>query len=115
MVFVKRNSPKSDIFFDPIVIPGFPGSRFFRVQVFQDSGFSRSRFFRVPVRIQGPGSGFWVQVQVSEVAHLEDKSIDTVLLHIGVNDILNDNSKSNVDNLMSNIQKIVEKCRPSLF
>ena len=38
-------------------------------------------------------------------------SIDTVLLHIGVNDLLNDNSKSNVYNLMSNIHKIVEKCK----
>ena len=25
--------------------------------------------------------------------HLEDKSIDTVLLHIGVNELLNDNSQ----------------------
>ena len=25
--------------------------------------------------------------------HLEDKSIDTVLLHVGVNDLLNDKSK----------------------
>ena len=40
--------------------------------------------------------------------HLEDKSIDTVLLHVGVNDLLNDNSKSNVDNLMSTIHKIIE-------
>ena len=43
--------------------------------------------------------------------HLEDKSIDTVLLHVGVNDLLNDNSKSNVDNLVSNIHKIVVKCK----
>ena len=43
--------------------------------------------------------------------HLEDKSIDTVLLHVGVNDLLNDNSKSNVDNLMLNIHKIAEKCQ----
>ena len=41
--------------------------------------------------------------------HLEDKS--TVLLHVVVNDLLNDNCKSNVDNLMSNIYKIVEKCK----
>ena len=33
--------------------------------------------------------------------HLEDKSIDTVFLHVGVKDLLNDNSQSNVDNLMS--------------
>ena len=42
--------------------------------------------------------------------HLEDKSIDTALLHVSVND-LNDNSKSNVDNLMWNIHKIVVKCK----
>ena len=38
--------------------------------------------------------------------HLEDK-----ILHVGVNDLLNDNSQSNVDNLISNIHKIVEKCK----
>ena len=41
--------------------------------------------------------------------HLEDKSIGTALLHVGANDLLNDNSESNVDNLMSNIHKIVER------
>ena len=29
--------------------------------------------------------------------NLEDKSIDTVFLHVGFNDLLNDNSKSNVE------------------
>ena len=43
--------------------------------------------------------------------HLEDKSIDTALLHVGVNELLNDNNQSNVDNLMLNIHKIVEKCK----
>ena len=41
--------------------------------------------------------------------HLEDKSTDTIILNIGVNDLLNDNSQSNVYNLMSNIHKIIEK------
>ena len=41
--------------------------------------------------------------------HLEDSSIDTVILHVGVNDLSNDNSQPNVDNLMSNIHKIIEK------
>ena len=27
--------------------------------------------------------------------HLEDKSIDTIILHVGVKDLLNDNSQSN--------------------
>ena len=64
MVFVKHNSLKSDILFNPIFIPGFSGSRIFRVQVFQGPGFSGSG-----VRIQGPGpgpslgSGSRVQVQ----------------------------------------------------
>ena len=43
--------------------------------------------------------------------HLEDKSIDTVILHAGVNDLQNDNSQTNVDNLTSNIHKIIEKCK----
>ena len=43
--------------------------------------------------------------------HREDKSIDTVILHVGVHDLLNGNSQSNVDNLMSNIHKIIEKCK----
>ena len=42
---------------------------------------------------------------------LEDKSIDTVILHVGVNDLLNGNSQSDVDNLMSNTHKIIEKCK----
>ena len=41
--------------------------------------------------------------------HLEDKSTDTVVLNIGVNDLLNYNSQSNVYNLMLNIHKIIEK------
>ena len=54
MVFVKHNPLKSDIFFNPIFIPGLSGSRFFRVQVFQRPGFlgSGSR-----VQVQGPGPG----------------------------------------------------------
>ena len=63
MVFVKHNSLQSDIFFNPIFIPGFSRSRFFRVQVF------RVQDFRVP--IQGPGPGSRVRVQVIEVALME--------------------------------------------
>ena len=29
--------------------------------------------------------------------HLEDNSIDTIILHAGVNDLLNGNSQSNVE------------------
>ena len=72
MVFVKHNSLKSDIFFNPIFIPGFSGSRFFRVQVFQGPGFSgfESRVwvqgsgFRVRVQGPGPGPGSGSRVRV---------------------------------------------------
>ena len=68
MVFVKHNSLKSYIFFNPIFIPGFSGSRFFRVQVFQGPGFSGSKFFRVQDPGPGSRSGSRVWVQVLEVA-----------------------------------------------
>ena len=77
MIFINHNSLKSDIFFNPILIPCFPGSIFFRVQVFLGPGFSKSRFFTVQVFLvrifqgpalygsrffracfQGPGPGF---------------------------------------------------------
>ena len=57
-----------------------------------------------------PGSSSKQMLHYIDI-HLEDKPVDTVLLHVGVNDLLNDNSQSNVDNLMSNIYKIVEKCK----
>ena len=73
MIFIKHNSLKSDKFFNPIFIPGFSGSMFFRVQVFQGPCFSGSMFFKVQVfqgpspgpgsRYQGSGSGFRVRVQ----------------------------------------------------
>ena len=68
MVLIKHNPLKSDIFLNPIFIPGFSGSMFFRVQVFQGLGFSGSGS-----RVQGPdfaGSGSRVRVQVLEVADL---------------------------------------------
>ena len=53
MVLIKHNSLKSDTFFNPIFIPGFSGSRFFRAQVFQGPGFSGSgsRFQKQPCKI----------------------------------------------------------------
>ena len=69
MVFVKHNFLKSDIFFNPIFIPGFSGSRFFRIQVFQGPGpGSWSRIQSPGFRVQGPGPRSRVQVQVLEVA-----------------------------------------------
>ena len=63
MVFIKHSSLKSDIFFNPIFIPRFPGSMYFRVQVFQSpdldfrmgQGFAESGF---RFQVQGLGPGF---------------------------------------------------------
>ena len=79
MVFVKHNSLKSDISFNPIFIPSFSGSRFFRVQVFQGPGSGSRVRVHVQgprsgskVRVQGPGSRSRVRVQVLEVDSVYD-------------------------------------------
>ena len=43
--------------------------------------------------------------------HLEDKNVNTVILHIGVNDLLNDDSPECVNMLMENLTKMIRKCR----
>ena len=65
MVFVKHNSLKSDIFFNPIFFPGFSGSRFFRVQVQGPGPGSRVLVedpgYESRVWVKGPRSGSRVQ------------------------------------------------------
>ena len=41
--------------------------------------------------------------------HLKDKSIDTMIVHIGINDLLTNSSRSGMDNLIYNIKKITEE------
>ena len=41
---------------------------------------------------------------------LRDYSIDTVIVHIGINDLLTNSSRSSMGNLIYNIKKITEKC-----
>ena len=41
--------------------------------------------------------------------HLNDKSINTVIIHNGINDLLTNSSRSGMDNLIYNIKKITEK------
>ena len=74
MVFIRHNFLKLDIFFNPIFIPHFLGSRFFRVQVFQGPSFSRSIFFRVQVFLDPDFSGSVSRVLVKalEVAVVID-------------------------------------------
>ena len=42
--------------------------------------------------------------------HLKDKFIDIGIVHIGINDLLTNSSRSGMDNLIYNIKKITEKC-----
>ena len=42
--------------------------------------------------------------------HLKEKLIDTVIIHVGVNDLVNGNSQLKVNQLVENIKKITEKC-----
>ena len=42
--------------------------------------------------------------------HLREKLIDIVIIHVGVNDLLNGNSQLRVNQLIENIKKITEKC-----
>ena len=42
--------------------------------------------------------------------HLMDKSIDTAIIHTGINDLLTDSSRSGIDNRINNIKKITDKC-----
>ena len=38
---------------------------------------------------------------------------DRVFIHAGINDVLNNNSQSNTENLLSNTEYMVNKCRKS--
>ena len=42
-------------------------------------------------------------------AHLKEKLIDTVIIHVGVNGLLNRNSQLKVNPLIENIKKITQK------
>ena len=42
--------------------------------------------------------------------HLEDRQINTVVIHIGINDILRDSSQSSIDGLLQNIKNMALKC-----
>ena len=68
---------KSDIFFNPIFVPGFSGSRFFGVQVFQGVGPEPGSRVQgsgpgSESRVQGPNRGCRVRVQLLEVAVVLD-------------------------------------------
>ena len=43
--------------------------------------------------------------------HLEDLNTETVIMHVGVNDIIDDNSQSNIEKYISYVEKMVQECR----
>ena len=57
-----------------------------------------------------PGASSRQLLQYMDI-HLEEIQVDTVVIHIGVNDLLNYNNQSRNDSLMNNIICMVEKCR----
>ena len=58
-----------------------------------------------------PGTSSYQLLHYLDV-HLNDTSIDAVIIDIRINDLLTDRSrpKSGMNNLTSNIKKITEKC-----
>ena len=40
--------------------------------------------------------------------HLEDRNTETVIIHVGVNDIINENSQSNIEKYISNVEKMLK-------
>ena len=47
---------------------------------------------------------------ITSDVHLKEKLIDTVIIHVGVNDLLNGNSQLKINQLIENIKKITQKC-----
>ena len=73
MVFIKHNSLKSNIFFNPIFIPQFSGFMLFWVQIFQGPGFS--------------GSGSRGRVHVLEVANFKTVNLLHTFLNLMNQDV----------------------------
>ena len=56
-----------------------------------------------------PGASFNEILHYINV-HLKEKLIDTITIHVGVNDLLNGNNLLKVNQLIENIKKITKKC-----
>ena len=56
-----------------------------------------------------PGASSHQMLRYLDV-HLEDRQINTVVIHVGVNDILRDSSQSSIDGLLQNIKNMSLKC-----
>ena len=43
--------------------------------------------------------------------NLQDNNTESVILHVGVNDVLQDSTETNINNFFNNVQEMVKKCR----
>ena len=43
--------------------------------------------------------------------HLEERQLNTVVIHVGINNILKDSSQSSIDGLLQNIKNMSLKCK----
>ena len=56
-----------------------------------------------------PGASSYQLLHYLDV-RVNDKSIDPVIIHIGINDLLTNSSRSGLNNLIYNIKKVTKKC-----
>ena len=43
--------------------------------------------------------------------NLQDKNTESVILHVGVNDVLQDSTETNINSFFTNIKEMAKKCR----
>ena len=77
-------------------------------------GIQMHKFYRLiknrkAIIFNFPGASSHQSLHYLDV-HLKDKSINTVIIYIGINDLLTNSSISGKDNLIYNIKNVTEKC-----
>ena len=110
-------------------VPIFPGDKSYsealtkkteqeNILIFSDSIPSRFKMYNFNKALKNgnakhlsfPGTTSKQLLQYLDV-NLKMYTPDTVLIHAGINDVLNNKSQSNTENLLSNIKYMVDKCR----
>ena len=71
--------------------------------------FNRALRNHRPKMLNFPGASFDEILHYIDV-HLKEKLIDTIIVHVGVNDRLNESSQLKINQLIENIKKITQKC-----
>ena len=110
-------------------VPIFPGDKSYsdaltkkteqeNILIFSDTIPSRIKMYNFNKALKNanakhlsfPGTTSKQLLQYLDV-NLKMYTPDTVLIHAGINDVLNNKSQSNTENLLSNIKYMVDKCR----